>query len=390
MCIAAALDRLRAGVARLAGILARLLPPDGEASGVRSVTDYKATNYWLDYRFGFVRRGLPGEVLRRLVAGPPTYRQVEVTAVGLSRAAAISVVPMVLRVARLAPAQSARIMTAALLLLSPITEALLLRDVGRYDAIGVLVLAVLVGARSAWLRLPPTVGAVLLGGAVCLAVASEEFLLAVVAPTAVSAVGLLAHGRNLSLTGRTLLIAGALGPGAVVAAISLLIPVPRAALLTARENATRAGVAHDEAMGDALTALSRGLIENLAFFQIFDLAAVVLSLALWTGFYGITAAVLGRLLGVGTGGWYGPAVAAHAVVGAALSTVGADFRRWWGLALLGLVSTVSLLEPPAEQPVAMTALVAAGVLTLAGLASRNLAVYPGGPLRIDRAPSVRI
>lgn len=382
--VAAALHRLRAGVARLARAVSRLLPPRGRDAATRPLTDYKAPNYWLDYRFGFVRRGLPGEVLRRVVKGPPRYRQVEATAVGLSRAAALSVVPMALQAARRAPRRLPRVVATALLVLSPLTCSLLLHDIGRYDAVGVLVLALLAGARSAWLRLPLPVGAVLLAAAVCLAAATEEFLLAVVAPAAMAAVTLLAAGRELCFERRLLLLGVVLGPGAVVAGASLLVPAPRAALLAARDEATRAGVGLADAMGDSLAALDRGLVENLAFFRLFEPTAVTLSLALWAGLYVITTAVLRRLLGAGRP--YRSLVAVHALVGAALCTVATDFRRWWGLALLGLVATVVLLEPAGlEEPVTLTAVAGAAVLALAGLGLREAKVYPSGRLRLDRS-----
>src|SRR5919112_116936 len=139
--------------AALTHAVARLLPERGRDPADLPLTDYKAANYWLGYRFGFVRRGLPGEILRRVVAGPPTYRHVAVTAVGLSRAAVLSVVPMALQAARRAPRGQPRVAAAGLLLLSPLTCSLLRHDVGRYDAVGVLVLALLAAARPVWRRL---------------------------------------------------------------------------------------------------------------------------------------------------------------------------------------------------------------------------------------------
>jgi apolipoprotein N-acyltransferase len=76
----------------------------------------------------------------------------------------------------------------------------------------------------------------------------------------------------------------------------------------------------------------------------------------------------------------------HAVVGGALCTVATDFRRWWGLALLGLVATVGLLDPTGpEEPVTVAALAAAAVLALAGLGLRDVNVYPWGELRMERS-----
>ena len=373
--------------AALTHAVARLLPERGRDPADLPLTDYKAVNYWLGYRFGFVRRGLPGEILRRVVGGPPTYRHVAVTAVGLSRAAVLSVVPMALQAARRAPRGQPRVAAAGLLLLSPLTCSLLRHDVGRYDAVGVLVLALLAAARPVWRRLRLPVGVSLLAAAVGVAAATEEFLFAVVAPTAVAAATLLTGGRGLDLKRRVLLLGGVLAPGAAVAGASLLTPPPRAALLAARHDATRAGVGPaDDVMGDSLTALDRGLVENLAFFRLFEPAAVVLSLGLWSGVYAATTTLLRRLIGAGTGVRYRWLVAVHAGIGAALCAVAADFRRWWGLALLGLVATVALLEPDqSTQPATPMAIMYAVVLTLAGLGLNDMRVYPGGRLRTNRA-----
>jgi hypothetical protein len=385
---AVARQRARACAGTVRDALAALLPARARGTAIRPLTDYKASNYWLDYRFGFVRRGLPGEALGRVVGGSPTYRQVEVTAVGLSRAAALSILPMALRATRRAPRGLARAAATALLVLSPLSSSLLLHDIGRYDAVGVLTLALLAVAQPGLRRLPVSVGAAVLAAVVAAAVATEEFLFAVVAPAAVAAAALLPRGRELRVDQRMLLVASVLVPGAVVAAASLVVPASAGALQRARDEATRAGVGPpDPAMGDALAALGRGLRENLAFFHLFEPTAVVLSLALWAGLYVVTAKVLGRLLGVGDAQQYRVVVGMHALVGAALSAVGADFRRWWGLALLGLVATLGVLETPADvdERVSPAALGAAVVLALAGLGLRDETVYPRGRLRLENA-----
>jgi hypothetical protein len=278
-----------------------------------------------------------------------------------------------------------RVVASGLLLSSPLTCTLLLHDVGRYDAIGVLVLALLSTARAAWLGLPLPVSAVLLSGAVSVAVASEEFLLAVLAPTALAAVGRLGRRHQLGRVGRSWLLGGVLGPGALLAGASLLTPAPRDALVAARKEAARAGVEPPGAMGDALSALDRGYVENLGFFRLFQPAAVGLSCGLWGGLYFVTAGILGKVLGMGAASQYRLVVAAHALVATALSTAGADFRRWWGLALMGVVSTLLLLEPSAPpQPVTVTALAAAVALGVTGIAPRNTRVHPWGPVAADR------
>ena len=377
--------RVQAPVQRLARTVVGLLPPAGRGALARPLTDYKAPGSWLDYRSGFARRALPGEVLRRVAGGSPTHRQVERTALGLSRTAALSIVPMAVEAGRRAPGKLPRIVATVLVLSSPLTVTLHLHDVGRYDAVGVLVLALLSTARSAWLVLPLPLSAVLLSGAVSVAVASEEFLLAVLAPTALAAVDLLSRRHGLSRSGRWWLRGGVLGPGAVLAGASFLLPPPRDALIAARKEAAGAGVGPPGVMGDALSALDRGYVENLAFFRLFTPTAVGLSCGLWAGLYFATARTLGKVLG-GGGEQYRRAVAAHALVATALSTAGADFRRWWGLALTGLLSHRVLIEPSRRpQPVAVSALAAAVGLAVAGIAPRDVVVHPWGPVRAERS-----
>jgi hypothetical protein len=380
------LGRVAPEFSRCTGTAMALLPQRGRASPTLTLTDYKAPNYWLGYRFGFVRRGLPGALLARVVGGPPTYRQVEVAAATLSRAAALSVVPIAIQAGRHVPAGLPRTVATGLIVLSPLTCSLLQHDVGRYDAVGVLVLAGLTGVGSALRRLPVPMGTMLLAAAVGVATASEEFLLAVVAPAALAAATQLSGAQELS-PGRRLLLSGAvLGPGAVVAAASMFVPPPPGALSTARDEATRAGVGPAGAMGDALAALDRGLVENLAFFRLFEPAAVALALALWAGLYHVTTAVLADLMGSAGDGSYRIQAGLHAAIGAALSAVGADFRRWWGLAFLGLTATVAAREPEESETSAVPRAVARGAaLAMAGLIVRNMRVHPGGQLRIDRA-----
>jgi hypothetical protein len=382
--------RLGGTARRLGRLVADHLPPAVRGAPGRSLTGYKAAGYWLDYRSGFGRRGLPGEVLRRVAGGPPTYAQVERTAMVLARGSASSFVPMAVEAALRAPGRLPRAVAAGLLLSSPLTCGLLLHDVGRYDAVGVLALALLSTGRAVWLRPPLPVGAALLAGAVAVAVASEEFLLAVLTPTAIAAVDRLAREHRASRTARRWLLGGVLAPGALVAGASLLVPAPRDAVAAARAEAARAGVEPPGPMGDSLSALERGLVENLAFFRLFRPTAVGLSLGLWAGVYSVTAGVLGTLLGAGADGRYRRTTTVHALVATALSTAGADFRRWWGLALTGLVSTVVLAEPAGPpEPVPVAAIAAAVGLAVAGVAFRDPRVHPWGPIRVDRAPPLR-
>jgi len=97
------------------------------------------------------------------------------------------------------------------------------------------------------------------------------------------------------------------------------------------------------------------------------------------------SAVLADLLGSAGDGSYPVQAGLHAAIGAALCAVGADFRRWWGLAFLGLTATVAAREAEESETSAAPGAVARGAaLAMAGLLFRNMRVYPGGQLRIDR------
>jgi hypothetical protein len=344
-------------------------PRPGPGRSLGPVSDYNAPHYWLDYRGGFVRRGLPGALLRARLGRPPTYDEVARTGVALARGAAAVLVTVVGQTCR-ADRDRAGTTAAGVLLLSPLTVSLVRLDTGRYDAAGVLALGAVVASR----RLPPPAAAVVAAGAAAAATACEEFLIGVLAPPVV----VLSGWRRAPLV---------LAPAALVAAASLLVPVPEGAVAAAREEARAAGVPPAGPMGDALGALERGLVDNLAFFRLFEPGHAVGSLALWAGLYAGTAALVGRLLRPPAG--YGALVAAYGGVGTTLSVLGTDFRRWWGLALTGLVATLAV-DPRGRgerRPPGRAEAVAAAVLVAVGLAVRDLPVYPWGPLRDAEVPA---
>jgi hypothetical protein len=369
----------RVGTRRATAAAIRLARPAGDRAARRPVTDYNAPHYWLDYRAGFVRRGLPGAVLRSLLGRPPAYRDVTRAGVVLSGAAVASVVPLAVRASRLAPGRLPAVLATTALVLSPLTCTLLVQDTGRYDAVGVVGLGVIAAVPGAWSALPLPAGAAVLATTVAVATACEEFLLGVLAPVALGGAGLLARRHAVSPSGALLLAGAVLAPGVLVAAASR-------SLAAARAEAQAAGVHPPGVMGDAVAAVERSLVENLTFFRLFEPRAVVGALVLWSGLYGLTAALLGRLLAPPPG--YGVLVAVFAAVGAVLSALGTDFRRWFGLALLGLVATLALdpkrlqaARGPAASPPPLRAVGEAAALVAAGLAVRALPVYPWGRVR---------
>ncbi len=346
------------------------------------VLHWKLAQYWLDYEFGFVRRALPGELLSRVTGGPPgSVALVQAVGTGLTVAAALAVVPLALRFAGRARGTATRLLVVATLLVSPLTVALLLHDLGRYDGVGVLVLAALVVA-SGWRRLPTWAGtglvAVLLAGAT----ATEEFLVALLAPAALARTALLAGTAERSRA--WIHPAVAVGPAVAVAAASLLVPPPGQALAVARQRAEAAGVGPLRGWGDALSAVDRGLTENVGFFDLFGAAEVIGTLMLWATVWASTVALLTRLLGTTRDRWWWALVVWFAAVALALSAVGVDFRRWFGLALLGLVAAATLVRPePAREPQALPpgpgALSAFILLAVLGVRTADLPVVPVAP-----------
>jgi hypothetical protein len=356
-----------------------------------SVTAYKAPQYWLDYSSGFVRRGFPGHVLRRVTGGAPTLAQVNVTGSALSVAAALSLVPLACATASHSAHELEALLLLAVLLTSPLSVSLLLHDRGRFDTVGVLSLSALACGSSGWLRLPTGISATAASALVAIGCASEEFLLGLLAPVALARGALLAEHRSCAPGAALLLNVGILAPGAAVTLASALLPPSPAAVEAARREARRQGVLPDPHLGDALDAVARNVVENLAFFRLFAPSAVVRGLLLWSGFYFSTAALLGSLLTLNPRAYLG-AVAYYSTFAAGLSALGVDFRRWWGLGLLGLMATVAVNPPPLNTARrrartrlrgrrALLVSASATALAVAGLLARDVIVYPRTGLR---------
>jgi hypothetical protein len=138
-------------------------------------------------------------------------------------------------------------------------------------------------------------------------------------------------------------------------------------------------------MGDCLDALDRNIVENVSFFRLFRPAALAASIALWASLYAATVRTLGQLVGISTNPTYVLIVAIHAVMAGALSALAVDFRRWWGLALMGVIATLSLSDlQPSDPPPTRKTLGRAVLLAVGGLGLRNLNVYPVGGVVPER------
>lgn len=368
------------------------------------LTPYKEPQWWLDYNAGFVRRGLPGEVLSWVTGGPPDRGTVAATGTALTLAAVLAVVALAVLLARSAPTRPQAWLVATVGVASPLTVSLLLHDVGRYDGIGVLALALL-ALPLGWGRLPRWAVTVAVALVVTGVTAAQELLLPVLAPVALARVGVLpgwraggtaSQAHRAHLAGRTAVLA----PAAGVAAASALLPAPASAVAEARAAAVAAGVPPQGGWGDALDAVDRSLPENVAFFEFFTPATLAWSALLWAGVYAATVPVLARLLGREDDRTWWVLAAVHAAVAAGLSLLGVDFRRWWGLALLGLVAAAAVTRPgpvtaapadphslagaatspgPGPADSGLRLVTAVGALLALGLWAADLPVFPVAP-----------
>lgn len=347
-----------------------------EVASGRPLTPYMAPQYWLDYDGGFLRRALPGEALRLLTGGDaPSYPVVKLVGVGLSVAAVLAVVLLALLLARHAPDRWTALTVVAAVLVGPLGLPLLARDLGRYDAIGVVVLVTLTAVP--WSRLPPLLAALAVGALAAVAVASEEFLVILVVPVALVSVWPVLRGapRPHGWAAAVAL------PSLVVAGLSAVLPAPPAVLRSAVAAARAAGVpppvplVPGHADHDAVSRLGYGFVENVrTYYSILTPAGVAGTTLVWAAVYLVLIGLVWHLLGRSLRERAFVLLAAGGGLAAlALSVAGIDFRRWWTLAAVTVLCLVLLLTsllpstpdrldavPPGRRVVVL-ALVALGV-----------------------------
>ncbi|WP_432491853.1 hypothetical protein [Kineococcus gypseus] len=348
------------------------------------VEGWQLSQYWLGHGAGFVRRGLPGEVLARAVGGAPDLAQAQRAALGLTLAGAAGA--LVLTAALVLAARGAwrRAALAAVVLSSPLTLPLLAHDLGRYDALGWVVLPVLAllpwRGRRAW----PT--ALLSAALVAAATATEEFLVAAAVPVVLLGVREALPGRRARAAAAGLV---ALGPGLALALASALVPAPPAAVAAALERGAAAGAV----LGDpnAVTTLAGTWRAQLRWVRDLQPEGVVLAVLVTGGLAAAAGALAWWALGR-------PAPRAAAAAGAwasalalALHAVGVDHRRWWSLALLTFLACLLRLvraqraraqrggragRVPRPAPVPVPVQLAAVAVALLGLPAHDSPVYP--------------
>ena len=377
-----------------AGALVVLLTSVGtlaaRAGRPHPMTPYVAPQYWLSYADGFVRRGLPGAALRAVAGGdPPGYDLVKAAAVGLAAASLVAILVLALLLARRTSDPLAAAAVVIAMVASPLGVSHLARDVGRTDALGVVVLVSLVALP--WRRLPP---AVLTAGVALLtsvAVASEEFLVAFVLPPALLAVRSALAGRRF----RAAWTVAAVLPGLLLALLSAVTTAPPAALARASADARSAGVPVPVPLSggpqdhDAVSRLGYGLVDNVAaYYAATTPLRLLVTAVVWASVYLLLLGLVWVLLGRPVRDRAFVLVAAGmALVALALSVIGIDYRRWWALAAVAalcLALQVGRARPGGSGHVGGGAAVALLVLSAAGVLLRAMPVYPLDASHLDR------
>ena len=310
----------------------------------RSVGDYGLLETWIgpqyfaDYSHGFVRRGLPGEVLRRL-SDRSSFAVLAAMWV-LTFAALGGLLLVTARVASRARSAGAAnvVIVIALVLVSPISLSEIVLDPGRYDFVGITAVALL----SLIVLIPaPRVGLATATVVVAVAVASEELLLVFTAPfvvvLAVRAVGGAAGRRQIARVASLVLL-----PGVVLAGISA-VREPSAGSVAAM----LAGAGHPASeIYNSATVLRLSFTDEvrLAYDWSHGLPNTLLSAGVWFVVYAVALLALALLLPkLPALFWHGAAF--FALVAAGLGLVGVDDRRWWTLAFVAQLAFVTVLEP---------------------------------------------
>ena len=353
-----------------------------EATGPQPLSAYVAPQYWLTYEHGLVRRALPGEVLRLLLGGrAPGYALVRTVGVGLSVLAVLTVLALAAGLARRAADRRTARVVAAVIVVCPLGFALYARDLGRSDALGVVLLVALVALP--WRRWPPLLTGLAVAWVTTTAVAVAEFLVVLAGPLALLALSSAWAGRQ----GHRVWAALTLLPCVALTGFSAVVTNPRAELTAATTAARAAGVPPSVPLvpgqtdHDAVSRLGYGFWENVQAYYGSTTPAGVLGLALTcAALHLLVLGLVWRLLGGGL-----RERAFHAVAGLSaaaalvLSVAGIDYRRWWSLALVAALGAVlHLTRDRPRRPVMVGTGLAVALLVLAvsGAALQNLPLWP--------------
>jgi hypothetical protein len=315
---------------------------------VHSIVDeYIGPLYFVDYSHGFIRRGLVGEVIR-LVAGHGRT-STEVAGWTLTLLGTLAAVAIVLQAAWRCRDRSSRCLVATLALVAPLSVTTILRDPGRYDAIGLVFVAILLwGSRR---HLSPIVVACCAAVAFAAVVACEEFLIAYLAPSVavllyrqVTAGG--GRAADPGVRQRLAALAGLAVLPALVVAVASFASTPSKAYLDEVAQA-----AHPQAELDPTYFLGLSFRENVHYVASHGVRYVVGTGVVWFGIYVLTLVAIWLVAGR-YGRWYWLSASYFGLVAIVLSVVALDARRWWTLALLGHLAVIAAGPAPQESSTA--------------------------------------
>lgn len=290
-----------------------------------AIDPFTAPQYWVDYRAGFVRRGLPGALLS--ILGGPSYRTVAIAGTALTFLAVVGVIAMGIRFCRSGTPPYSRI-AFTLLLISPLTISTLIRDIGRYDAWGYICIAFvsLVSVPSERNRRRVLLVVIMLG--LASVAASEELLMLFVAPATFLLL------REGSVRGRAAVLVWM--PSLLVLAASVLARPSQGFLLAteARAVANYSPISHP----NSIAFLGYGFRQETDFLLANDKSVLFASLLLCLLFYLVSANLLCVLVDLNVWAAGRAALTSYfAAMATLLCFVGVDYRRWWALALVGFL-----------------------------------------------------
>lgn len=336
--------------------------------------DYNASAYWVTYADGFVRRGLPGSVLAALLGHPPDLFAAILTGFVILALGCASLVWLTRMVVRELATGPDRLVVGAIVVASPFTFSLAIQNRGRYDALVVAaVVAVTALCRTGTHR---ALRVLAIAGIVTAAVATEEFALAFLAAPVLLGIARLG-GSPVRRVGEAAL---AIVPGIALAVASATMPPSVAHLAAFARQATLAGLALDPAHEDSISSLGQTWRDGLAFTATMSPVTIAVCAVVLGGTAVLAWWALCPVLGRADRRWAVASLVVNALAALALSAVGPDYRRWWGLAFVAMVACLLIVARGAAAGSAARPRAAVGALAVAVLVvSAAVQLFPVWP-----------